>query len=135
MLKMFALEINKKNYFIAAALLDGGFLTVPKKDTYGTIVVINQIIGSSAGPVRNATGRRTRFGRAMAPYHVIRGGRTLMFENVWYDRAVFDAEFDYNTHDLYTGDFVEIARKPEPEVKASDLEEVEDCECEPRCMA
>lgn len=113
MLQMLALEINEKTYPIAAGFLGGGFIAVPEKDTYGGIVVINQILAPMSRPVSGGRPRPMFVGGSRR----YRDDRSISFENTWFERETFDAE--YNVEGTTGGviSFWDITRKPEEEIQ------------------
>jgi hypothetical protein len=135
MLQMKALVINENTYPIAAALLKGGFLTVPEEETYGCIVVINQVVsqfGETRQPITGSgAARRARFLPVRTRY--AGSDRAISFENSWYDKETFEAEFtsEFLDKQWTENEFWNVKRKPEPtyEHKTRDFDEVDD-ECE-----
>jgi hypothetical protein len=113
MIQMLALQIDQTTYPIAAGFLGGGFLAVPEKDTYGGIVVINQIIAPTVRPV-GARNPRIMYSGGGRRY---RDERSITFENTWFERETFDAEFNVEGTTGGVISFWEIARKPEAEIQ------------------
>lgn len=130
MIQTKALVINEKTYPIAVALLKGGFLTVPEEETYGCVVVINQIVGQYDKPVSGpGAARRVRYGaqgRLSYPGRRIGEDRSITFENVWYDEETFNAEWAMLDEQEPTGSFWNVKRKPEPDYSAYDQDEIVD---------
>lgn len=132
MLKMLALKIDKDTYPIAAGFLGGGFLAIPEADTYGGVVVINQIVAPVARPV-NGRGRVLYAGGSRRH----REDRSITFENTWYEEETFNAEYIVNTTSSAAPSFWEISRKPEAEIQKYYQGKVRDfsesCPCEGNC--
>lgn len=112
MIQMLALEITEKTYPIAAGFLGGGFLAVPEKDTYGCVVIINEIVTPVARP-KGSQGPRIMYGGPRR----YRDDRSISFENTWFERETFDAEYDVNGTTGGVISFWDITRKSEEEIQ------------------
>jgi hypothetical protein len=135
MLQTLALKIDKHTYPIAAALLNGGFLAIPEKDTYGNVVVINQIIAPQPNLI-TAGGRR----RPHISYGPIRhlDSRSITFENSWYEEETFNAEYTVDTTSNGAPGFWVVSRKPEAEIQKFYKEKLRQeggnaCACDGQC--
>lgn len=132
MLQIKALVINEANYPIAAALLPSEFLLVPEKDTYGCIVVINQPIGHAPGPISGrGSARRDRLGGGRMPYAPRRApeGRSITFDNSWFDEETFHAEWAI-TEDWATDRFINVERRPMDDKNQKNIEGDGGCSCQ-----
>jgi hypothetical protein len=136
MIQMLALKISKHTYPIAAGFLNAGFLAVPEADTYGCVVVINQIQAPEAKPISGARPRVMYSGTGSRRRNF--DERTITFENSWYDEETFNAEFTIDTTSDGSPGFWEITRKPEAEIKKyySEIypeDQQTRCQCEGQC--